>query len=89
MWDPGAGLMNDFFHGYQHSMFYIKNIKNKTCTCMHTIQDVWSYEYTQPPWAFTRMWATTRVKRVDMLSTWARTRRVGAISDGRYYGLLR
>ena len=68
---------------------YVLHQKKPTCTCVHTIQDVRSCEYTQPPWVFTRMWATTRVKRVDMLSTWARTRRVGAISDGRYYGLLR
>ena len=24
MWDPGVGRMNDFCHGYQHSMFYTK-----------------------------------------------------------------
>ena len=68
----------NFFRGYQHStgMFY-------TCTCMHTIQDVCSCEYTQPPWAFTWTWATTRIKRVDMLDLGAYT------EGGRYCGLLR
>ena len=62
----------NYFHGYQHSAFY-------TCTCMHTTQDIWSCEYTQPPWAFTRTWATTRVKRVDMLYR-------GTYTGGRYFG---
>ena len=44
-------------------MFYTKNM----CTCMHTIQDVQSCEYMQLPRAFTRTWATTRIKHVDML----------------------
>ena len=57
-------------------MFYTKNM----CTCMHTIQDVRSCEYTQPPWAFTRTWATTRVKRVDMLYLGTYT------EGGRYFG---
>ena len=45
---------------------------------MHTVQDVWSCEYTQPPRAFTRTWATTRVKRVDMLY-------LGAYTEGGHY----
>ena len=76
---PGRylGPMNEFFHGYQHSMFYM-------CACMHTIQYVWSCEYTQPPpppppWAFTRTWVTTRVKRVDVLYLGAYT------EGGRYF----
>ena len=53
-----------------------------TCTCMHTVQDVRSCEYTQPPRAFTRTSATTRVrvKRVDMLYLGANT------EGGRYFG---
>ena len=38
--------------------------------------------YTQPPWAFTRTWATTRVERGDMLYLGAYT------EGGRYFGLL-
>ena len=34
MWDPGVGPMNDFFHGYQHSMFSIKNIKRHAHACI-------------------------------------------------------
>ena len=49
------------------------------CTCMHTIQDVRSCEYTQPPRAFTRAWVTTRVERVDKQSLGAYT------EGGRYY----
>ena len=92
--EPGCNLgpMDEFCHGYQHSMFTPKN----TCTCMHTVQDVRSCEL---PRAYTRMWATTRVKCIDMLYLGAYTEggryfrwalfQMGVISDGRYYGLLR
>ena len=43
--DVSKGLMDEFFHGYQHSMFYTKNM----CTCIPAVQDVRSCEYTQPP----------------------------------------
>ena len=46
---PGCylGPMDEFSRvsGYQHGMFYTKK---PTCTCMHAIQDVRPYEYTQP-----------------------------------------
>ena len=38
-----------------------------------------SCEYTQPPWAFTRTWVTTRIKRVDKQYLGAYT------LGGRYY----
>ena len=47
---------------------------------MHNVQDIWSCEYTQLPCAFTRTWATTQVKRVDMLYLGAYT------EGGRYFG---
>ena len=55
-------------------MFYTKKHVH-----MHTIQDLRSCEYTKPPRAFTQMWATTRVKRVDMLY-------LGAYTGGHYFG---
>ena len=69
----------NFFTGISTVCFTPKN----TCACMHAIQDVRSCEYTQPPWAFTRTWATTRsrVKRVDMLY-------LGAYTEGGRYSRL-
>ena len=60
---PGCylGPMDELFHGY------VLHNNKKMCTCMHTIQDVRSCEYTQPPRAFTQTWATIRIKRVDMV----------------------
>ena len=50
-----------FFHGYHHSMFYTKN----TCTTAHrTICMVIGHVR---PGRLHGPWATTRVKRVDML----------------------
>ena len=72
----------NFFHGYQHGMFYTKKH-------VYAIQDARSCEYTQPPWAFTQTWATSRVRRVDMLYLGAYTAggclfRIGVISG--FYG---
>ena len=54
--------------------------KKNTCTCMHTVQEVRSCEYTQPPKAFTRTGVTARIKHVYMLYLGAYT------EGGRYFG---
>ena len=61
---------------------YVLHQKTSAHACMHITHDVRSCEYMQPPWAFTRTWATTGVKRVDTLYLGAYT------EGGRYSGLL-
>ena len=76
----------NFIHGYQQSVFCTK--KKHVHIYAYAIPDVRSFEYTQPPG---RLHGRGRLHGSNVLTccTWARTRRVGVISDGRYYGLLR
>ena len=84
---PGRylGSMNEFFQGISTVCFTPKN----TCTCMHTTQDVYGHVSIRSLPG--RLHGRGRLHGSNVLTycTWARTRRVSVISDGRYFGLLR
>ena len=75
----------NFFRGISTVCFTPKN----TCTCMHTIQDVYGHVSIRSRPG--RLHGRGRLHGSNVLTycTWARTRRVSAILDGRYFGLLR
>ena len=79
------------FTGISTVCFPPKN--NNTCTCMHAIHDVRSQLQLciSPGRLHGRGRVTGRLHGSNVLTccTWARARRVGVFSDGRYYGLLR
>ena len=82
-----SGPMDEFFHVYQHSMFYTKE------TCAHACIPYKMYSHVsirKPPPPPGRLHGRGRLHWSNVLTccTWARTRRVGVISDGRYFRLL-